>query len=65
MTDLLQTALPSDAASSLCRQVTAQEIKSIIFAMGNDKASGPDSYTTKFFKVAWNVVSGDVVSVVL
>lgn len=28
--------------------------------MGDDKALGPDGFTTKFFKCTWNVIGSDV-----
>ncbi|GKE02236.1 putative RNA-directed DNA polymerase, eukaryota, reverse transcriptase zinc-binding domain protein, partial [Tanacetum coccineum] len=41
--------------------VSDQEIYDAIFAMGENKAPGPDGYTAAFFKEAWDIISNDVV----
>ncbi|GKC37159.1 putative RNA-directed DNA polymerase, eukaryota, reverse transcriptase zinc-binding domain protein [Tanacetum coccineum] len=40
------------------------EIKMDMFSIGNDKAPSPDSYTSVFYKKAWNIVGNDVCSAV-
>ncbi|GJY52295.1 hypothetical protein Tco_0443142 [Tanacetum coccineum] len=40
--------------------VSDDEIQSVMFSIGNDKASGPDGYTSVFFKESWEVVGTDV-----
>ncbi|GJV28077.1 sodium/hydrogen exchanger 6 [Tanacetum coccineum] len=47
-------------ADCMVRDVTDDEIKSVMFSMGDDKASGPDGFTVAFFKKAWDVVGGDI-----
>lgn len=37
----------------LNRPVTGKEIKDAMFDIPNDKAPGPDGYTSKFYKDAW------------
>lgn len=44
--------------------VSNEEIKSAIFDIDDNKAPGPDGYTSKFFKASWDVVGGDVCMVV-
>ena len=36
-----------------------------MFSIGNDKAPGPDDYSSYFFKSAWSIVGGDVKDAVL
>ncbi|GKC30216.1 RNA-directed DNA polymerase, eukaryota, reverse transcriptase zinc-binding domain protein, partial [Tanacetum coccineum] len=43
------------------RQAGVTQIKEAMFLMGNDKSSGPDSYTAMFFKEAWEIVGSDVI----
>ncbi|GKE98033.1 RNA-directed DNA polymerase, eukaryota, reverse transcriptase zinc-binding domain protein, partial [Tanacetum coccineum] len=40
------------------------EIKKALFDIEDNKASGPDGYTSKFFKSAWSVVGKDTCSAV-
>ncbi|GJU32427.1 RNA-directed DNA polymerase, eukaryota, reverse transcriptase zinc-binding domain protein [Tanacetum coccineum] len=62
--DLFMNKLDSNVALDMVKTVTPQEVKEAIFSMGNDKSSGPDGYTTTFFKEAWGIVSNDVTRVV-
>ncbi|GJX36326.1 hypothetical protein Tco_0247883 [Tanacetum coccineum] len=53
--------LSNDIANYMVREVSDQEIHDAIFDMGDNKAPGPDGYTTTFFKEAWDIISNDVV----
>ncbi|KAL0419129.1 UNVERIFIED_CONTAM: hypothetical protein Sradi_1326400 [Sesamum radiatum] len=53
-------SLTSELASNLCRAVTPAEVKTAVFQISDNKAPGPDGYTSCFFKKAWNIV-GDLV----
>ncbi|XP_074290689.1 uncharacterized protein LOC141617395 [Silene latifolia] len=50
---------------TLLSPVTHDEIKEIIFAIPNDKAPGPDGYSSKFFKDSWEIVGGEISNAVL
>ncbi|GKA34928.1 RNA-directed DNA polymerase, eukaryota, reverse transcriptase zinc-binding domain protein [Tanacetum coccineum] len=41
-------------------EVSNMEIKEAIFDINDNKAPGPDGFTTKFFKKAWDTVGNDV-----
>ncbi|KAL2228933.1 UNVERIFIED_CONTAM: hypothetical protein Sindi_1873000 [Sesamum indicum] len=57
--------LSSEITDELCREVTALEVKNRIFNINDNKAPGPDGYSSYFFKKAWNVVGDHVCSAVL
>ena len=57
---LFTRTLNSEKALIMVRQVTNEEIKSAMFNIGNDKAPGPDGFTSIFFKKAWDIVVNDV-----
>ncbi|GKD93483.1 hypothetical protein Tco_1373320, partial [Tanacetum coccineum] len=44
----------------MVRMVTNEEIKAVIFAMNDDKAPGPDGFSSKFFKTSWPIISNEV-----
>nr|GEX03803.1 RNA-directed DNA polymerase, eukaryota, reverse transcriptase zinc-binding domain protein [Tanacetum cinerariifolium] len=46
-------------AEEMIAQINDTEIKNAIFDIEDDKAPGPDGFTAKFFKVAWDVVGKD------
>ncbi|KAJ9543676.1 hypothetical protein OSB04_023383 [Centaurea solstitialis] len=47
-------------ALHMIRPISDEEIRWAVFHIGNDKAPGPDGYTSKFFKSAWNIVGKDL-----
>nr|GEU68753.1 hypothetical protein [Tanacetum cinerariifolium] len=54
----------SQKAEFMVREVTNTEIKEAIFSMRDDKAPGPDGFTSAFFKKAWDVVGINVTNVI-
>ncbi|GJR21636.1 protein LAZ1 [Tanacetum coccineum] len=44
----------------MTRQVTNDEIKKAMFDIGDDKAPGPDGYTSVFLKKGWDVMGNDI-----
>ncbi|GJT28636.1 putative RNA-directed DNA polymerase, eukaryota, reverse transcriptase zinc-binding domain protein [Tanacetum coccineum] len=58
-----KTAL-MDIASNMVRPVTNEEIKAAMFDIGDEKASGPDGYTSVFFKKGWSIIGPDICNVV-
>ncbi|GJR64260.1 RNA-directed DNA polymerase, eukaryota, reverse transcriptase zinc-binding domain protein [Tanacetum coccineum] len=56
--------LDSQCAASMIRPVLDDEIKHAMFSIEDDKAVGPDGFTSKFFKAAWSVVGSYVCSAV-
>lgn len=56
--------LGAEVSIEMIRPVTNEEIKDAIFSIDDNKASGPDGFSSKFFKAAWNTVGMDVCSAV-
>jgi hypothetical protein len=48
----------------LLANVTNDDIKKALFSIGNTKSSGPDGYSSLFFKHSWDVVGQDVCATV-
>nr|GEV32451.1 hypothetical protein [Tanacetum cinerariifolium] len=48
-----------DSAVKLVKRISDKEIKMALFDIDDNKASGPNGYTSKFFKSAWSVVGKD------
>ncbi|GJZ86131.1 putative reverse transcriptase domain-containing protein [Tanacetum coccineum] len=47
----------SDAdVESMVRTVFSKEIKAALFSMDDDKALGPDGFSSKFFKASWSIM---------
>ncbi|XP_074293004.1 uncharacterized protein LOC141619885 [Silene latifolia] len=49
----------------LMSPITAEEIKNIIFHIPNDKAPGPDGYSSKFFKDSWDIIGHEITEAIL
>ncbi|GJT03880.1 RNA-directed DNA polymerase, eukaryota, reverse transcriptase zinc-binding domain protein [Tanacetum coccineum] len=58
--ELFTNKISQGKAEDMVREVTNKEIKDAIFDIGNDKAPGPDGFTTTFFKKSWEIVGNDV-----
>ncbi|KAK4384069.1 Transposon TX1 uncharacterized protein [Sesamum angolense] len=52
--------LSDDEARAIIRPVTIDEVKTAFFNIEEDKAPGPDGFSSGFFKAAWPVVGGEV-----
>ncbi|KAL0453994.1 UNVERIFIED_CONTAM: LINE-1 retrotransposable element O protein [Sesamum latifolium] len=54
-----------DEAIHLTRRVTPDEAKQAVFDIDEDKAPGPDGYSSGFFKAAWPVIGKEVTQAIL
>ncbi|GKC69120.1 RNA-directed DNA polymerase, eukaryota, reverse transcriptase zinc-binding domain protein [Tanacetum coccineum] len=61
---LFKNKLSMEEASFMVRGVTDKEIKEAMFQIDGNKAPGPDGFTSHFFKKAWDIVGGDICSVI-
>ena len=48
----------------LNKTVSHEEIKEAIFSIDDSKAPGPDGFSSRFFKAAWNIIGSDVCAAV-
>ncbi|XP_074291219.1 uncharacterized protein LOC141617994 [Silene latifolia] len=55
----------NQASRVLLPPITKEEIKDIFFHIPNDKAPGPDGYSSKFFKDSWDIVGDDIIAAIL
>ncbi|GJW44384.1 hypothetical protein Tco_0073183 [Tanacetum coccineum] len=56
--------LDAEAVMDLIKPISDCEIKVMLFDIEDNKASGPDGYSSKFFKAAWSVVGRDTYSAI-
>ncbi|GJU22274.1 RNA-directed DNA polymerase, eukaryota, reverse transcriptase zinc-binding domain protein [Tanacetum coccineum] len=62
---LFNKKLTNSEAEAMVRDVSDTEIKEAIFGIGNDKAPGPDGFTSTFFKKSWDIVEEDVCKAII
>ncbi|GKE09033.1 hypothetical protein Tco_1412584 [Tanacetum coccineum] len=61
---LFSKTIPSHIASNMVRNVTNKEIKDAMCDIGDEKAPGPDGFTSLFFKKGWDIIGDDICNVV-
>jgi len=54
--DLLQFRCTNSDNEMLTREVSSEEIKTVLFSMPKDKSPGPDGYTSEFYKATWDII---------
>lgn len=52
--------LTEEEANRMTTLVTEVEIKAALWSIEDDKAPGPDGYTTDFSKTAWSIVGEEI-----
>ncbi|XP_048502962.1 uncharacterized protein LOC125498737 [Beta vulgaris subsp. vulgaris] len=57
--------LSSEQQAELCRRFNAEDVKVALFDIEDNKAPGPDGYTSCFYKRAWPIVGAEVTEAVL
>lgn len=60
ITPYVVNKVAGDSWESLTALVTLENVRMVLFSMGDDKALGPNGFTVKFFKKAWDVVGSDM-----
>nr|GEZ01831.1 hypothetical protein [Tanacetum cinerariifolium] len=62
MPSLFTKRLSRDEADYMVRPVSKDEIKGVVFSMNDDKAPGPDWFSSKFFKSAWSIIGNEIIA---
>ncbi|KAJ0705772.1 putative RNA-directed DNA polymerase [Helianthus annuus] len=57
--------LTASDALSMVSKVTSEEVKLAMFQISDEKAPGPDGFSAKFFKSAWDIVGTEVTAAVI
>ncbi|GJR47914.1 RNA-directed DNA polymerase, eukaryota, reverse transcriptase zinc-binding domain protein [Tanacetum coccineum] len=62
--DLFVKKVDAESALHMVKEVSRDEIKIALFDIKDDKAPGPDGFTSKFFKASWDIMGDDLCAVV-
>ncbi|KAL0300133.1 UNVERIFIED_CONTAM: hypothetical protein Sangu_3137000 [Sesamum angustifolium] len=57
--------LTQEESQALVQSVTREEIKDAFFDIAEDKAPGPDGYSSGFYKAAWPVIGEEMIKAIL
>ncbi|GKC93006.1 putative RNA-directed DNA polymerase, eukaryota, reverse transcriptase zinc-binding domain protein [Tanacetum coccineum] len=60
MDGLFSKKVSADSFSNMARPITNDEIKKAMFSIGEDRAPGPDGFSSAFFKKGWDIVGVDI-----
>jgi hypothetical protein len=64
MLDLYSPVISIDDSLNLCSIPSESEVIQALSSLGSSKATGPDGFTTIFYKKYWSYVSKDVLACV-
>ncbi|GKA35160.1 RNA-directed DNA polymerase, eukaryota, reverse transcriptase zinc-binding domain protein [Tanacetum coccineum] len=56
---LFEKRISINEANLMIREITDVEIKKALFDIDDNKAPGPDGFTSKFYKKSWDIVKSD------
>lgn len=62
--DILHYDCSEENMAMLVGEVTADQIKKVLFGMAAEKSPGPDGYSSEFFRSTWAITGGDFVQAV-
>lgn len=61
---IFDNRLSVEEALDMVRPITRDEIKRAVFSIDEDRAPGPDGYSSKFFKASWEVIGEEVTAAI-
>ena len=61
---LFPSTIPGAQIPGLEQPVSNEEIKTALFSIPDDKAPGPDGFTSLFFKKSWSIIGADFIRAV-
>ncbi|GJZ16451.1 hypothetical protein Tco_0552128 [Tanacetum coccineum] len=61
---LFSNKLSDEEALHMIRDISNQEVRDTMFSIGDNKAPGPDGYSSAFFKESWEIVRTDITKAV-
>ncbi|GJS96768.1 putative RNA-directed DNA polymerase [Tanacetum coccineum] len=61
---LFSNKLSDEEALHMIRDISNQEVRDAMFSIGDNKAPGPDGYSSAFFKESWEIVGTDITKAV-
>ncbi|GJU81457.1 putative reverse transcriptase domain-containing protein [Tanacetum coccineum] len=64
MYGLFSNKLSDEEALHMIRDISNQEVCDAMFSIGDNKAPGPDGYSSAFFKESWEIVGTDITKAV-
>ncbi|GJY94469.1 hypothetical protein Tco_0510830 [Tanacetum coccineum] len=62
--ELFKCKLSIEEAAFMVREASSEEIMKAIFQIDDNKAPGPDGFTTHFYKKSWDIIREDVCNAV-
>ncbi|XP_021757410.1 uncharacterized protein LOC110722447 [Chenopodium quinoa] len=57
--------LDETQGTNLCRPFTSANVKNALWGIDENKAPGPDGFSSRFFKVSWHIVGKEITKAVL
>lgn len=64
VSSLYTSKIPPTSVPSLIQPITLEEIKRALFSIPDDKAPGPDGFTSYFFKKCWGIIGTDFINAI-
>ncbi|XP_075083444.1 uncharacterized protein LOC142167183 [Nicotiana tabacum] len=61
----IPTMISSEDNTNLTRDPTMQELNKVVFSMSPNSSTGPDGMNGKFFQSCWDIISRDLLNIVL
>ncbi|KAK3229895.1 hypothetical protein Dsin_001776 [Dipteronia sinensis] len=64
LSNIIDMVISNGQDDFMSRDVTDDEIREVFFSLHPNKAPGPDGFNAHFFKITWDIVGEDIISIV-